>query len=139
MVKYQLNKHIIDNTFFKFILVGIINTIVGSSIMFVMYNLLGFSYWISSSANYIIGSIISYYLNKKYTFQNKEKGFQPIIKFSLNILICYSISYGIAKPIIYMLFSNKTLTAKDNLAMIAGMCIFVIINYLGQKFFAFKN
>lgn len=52
---------LIDKTTFKFIFVGIINTLVGTSVMFVAYNLLHFSYWISSASNYIIGSIVSFF------------------------------------------------------------------------------
>ena len=48
--------------------------------MFGLYNLAGLhtwgdtGYWISSAANYIIGSIVSFFLNKHFTFRNQEKG-----------------------------------------------------------------
>ena len=89
---------LIDKTTIKFILVGIVNTLVGTGVMFLMYNLLHASYWISSASNYIIGSIVSYVLNKYFTFQNNEKSFAMIIKFVINISICYLAAYGVAKP-----------------------------------------
>ena len=52
----------------SFGVVGLINTVVGTVVMFSMYNCLGFGYWISTAANYIVGSIWSYLLNKKFTF-----------------------------------------------------------------------
>ena len=55
---------IIDEKLFKFLLVGVINTIVGAGIMFLLYNFFGFSYWISSVCNYIFGGILSFFLNK---------------------------------------------------------------------------
>ena len=64
---------LIDKTTIKFLLVGVINTIVGTSIMFLLYNVGHMNYWVSSAANYIVGSIVSYFLNKYFTFQNKEK------------------------------------------------------------------
>ncbi|MBQ5475277.1 MAG: GtrA family protein [Lachnospiraceae bacterium] len=66
-----------DKTFIKFVMVGFINTIVGTTIMFVFYNFFYLSYWVSSASNY--------------------------------------------------------------LAMLLGMCLFIVFNYLGQRFFAFKN
>ena len=57
----------------RFIIVGVINTVIGTTIMFGMYNLLGINYWISTASNYILVSILSYYLNKHFTFKNKEK------------------------------------------------------------------
>ena len=64
-------KKLFDITFWKFILVGVINTLVGTAVMFGCYNLLHLSYWVSSAANYIVGSVVSYFLNKNFTFQNK--------------------------------------------------------------------
>ena len=52
----------IDKTTVKFVIVGIINTIVGTSVMFLLYNFAGVNYWISSASNYIVGSIVSYVL-----------------------------------------------------------------------------
>ena len=66
-------KNILDITFWKFVLVGIVNTLVGTGVMFAAYNLLHLSYWLSSASNYVVGSVVSYFLNKYFTFQNKEK------------------------------------------------------------------
>ena len=61
-----LSKFGIDKELFKFILVGIANTLFGTAIMFGMYNLLGCNYYVSSACNYIFGSILSYFLNKYF-------------------------------------------------------------------------
>lgn len=93
-------QQLLDLTFWKFVLVGIINTVVGTTVMFVAYNALHFSYWVSSASNYIIGSIVSYFLNKYFTFQNKEKSAKQIAMFITNITICYLLAYGLAKPVV---------------------------------------
>lgn len=130
---------IIDKTTLKFIIVGIINTLVGTGVMFFMYNIVHTSYWISSMANYIIGSIVSYFLNKYFTFQSNEKSFKEIIYFVINISICYLISYGIAKPLVYYILNDISRNLQDNIAMLVGMCLFVVLNYFGQRFFVFKE
>lgn len=129
----------LDITFVKFILVGMVNTIVGTAVMFVAYNVFHLSYWISSAANYIIGSLCSYFLNKYFTFQNKEKSPMIIFKFILNITVCYLIAYGGAKKLILYLLSGFSKQWQDNIAMVCGMGLFVILNYFGQRFFAFKK
>lgn len=130
---------IIDRTTVKFLFVGVINTIVGTGTMFLAYNLLGFSYWISSAANYIVGSLVSYVLNKYFTFQNKEKSIKIVLKFIINITVCYLIAYGIAKPLVRMILQNQSKNIQENGAMLVGMCMFVVLNYLGQRYFAFKK
>ena len=62
-------KNILDITFWKFVLVGIVNTLVGTAVMFAAFNVLLLSYWISSASNYVVGSIVSYFLNLYFTFQ----------------------------------------------------------------------
>ena len=137
MVEKIKNKF--DITFFKFILVGIINTVVGTAVMFIAYNVFHLSYWVSSAANYVVGSVCSYFLNKYFTFQNKEKSPIILLKFVVNITVCYLIAYGGAKKLILLLLSGFSKKWQDNVAMVCGMGLFVILNYFGQRFFAFKK
>ena len=135
----KLKIPMIDKTFIKFVIVGVANTIFGTAVMFGFYNILHCNYWVSSAANYIFGSILSYFLNKYFTFKNTTKGIKPIIRFIINISVCYLLAYGIAKPLVGAVLSSASQTIKENVAMLAGMGIFVILNYFGQRFFAFKE
>lgn len=128
---------VIDRIFWKFILVGIVNTIVGTGVMFVFYNVFHFNYWISTMSNYIVGSMVSYFLNRVFTFQNKEKTIKTLFKFTINISFCYFIAYGVAKPLTRYVMSSSSTKVQENIAMLVGMCIFVLLNYCGQRFFVF--
>src|SRR5690606_435775 len=132
-------KSLFDEKLWKFILVGIINTIVGTAIMFGLYNFTGATYWFASAANYILTSILSYFLNKHFTFQNKDKSIWVSLRFVINIAVCYGLAYGIAKPLTLIMLKNYSLTVQENIAMMVGMVLFTGFNYLGQRFFAFKN
>lgn len=129
----------IDVTTIKFLMVGVINTLVGTGLMFILYNVFSVNYWISSASNYIVGSIVSYFLNKYFTFQNKEKSWRQILSFVVNITICYLIAYGAAKPAVSWIFSGFNEKIQGNLSMLAGMCLFVVLNYLGQRLFVFRK
>jgi len=132
-------KKVIDFVTVKFLIVGVINTLVGATVMFVAYNFFHLNYWISSAANYIVGSVVSFFLNKYFTFQNSDRSFMVVVRFVLNIVVCYLIAYGIARPLMRALLQNTTLSIQENVAMLAGMCIFTVLNYLGQRYFAFKS
>lgn len=132
-------KKFFDITMLKFIIVGIANTAFGMGIMFLFYNLFHFNYWVSSASNYIFGSILSYFLNKYFTFQNKSKDKRIIFRFVINITICYIVAYGVAQPVIKILFNTFPKGTQDNIAMLAGTVFFVGLNYLGQRFWAFKK
>ena len=122
----------------RFLIVGVVNTIFGTTVMFSLYNLAGCSYWISSAANYILGSILSFFLNKYFTFQNRERSWGQVVRFTVNIAACYLVAYGVAKPAVRMLLSGQSVSIQENAAMLAGMCLFTGLNYFGQRLFAFR-
>lgn len=136
-VKKLLNKFF-DRTFWKFILVGVVNTLFGTGIMFVFYNVFNFNYWISSASNYFFGSILSYILNRMFTFRNTDTTSKTLPRFVINITLCYLLAYGMAKPLVINILSDFTKTIQENIAMMVGMCLFVGLNYIGQRFFVFN-
>lgn len=128
-----------DIKLLKFLAVGVANTVVGMGIMFGLYNLAGCSYWVSSAANYVVGSILSYLLNKTFTFQNKDHSGRTILRFVLNIAVCYLLAYGLAKPAILWTLRGFSPKVQDNVAMLVGTCLFTGFNYIGQRFYTFKE
>ena len=130
---------IFDKTFLKFIAVGIINTLFGMAIMFYCYNILDLGHWFSSAMNYLFGGILSYFLNKKYTFEVKETSQKAIIRFAINLTVCYLIAYGVAQPLALYLFQGAGEKLQGNIALGIGMGLFVLLNYVGQRFWAFKQ
>ena len=140
-VKNQIKKicKCFDITTIKFILVGIVNTIVGTGVMFFLYNFCSVNYWIASASNYIVGSIVSYFLNKYFTFKNTERSTRQIVKFIINIPVCYFIAYGVARPVVVTLLPGAREKAGGNIAMLVGMSLFVILNYFGQRFYVFRK
>ena len=125
----------LDIRFLKFMVVGVINTVVGTAVMFIMYNVFHQSYWISSASNYVVGSILSYFLNKYFTFESKKKSLSQVLKFVLNISLCYLVAYGIAKPAVTWMLQGQQGALRDNLAMVVGMVLFTLLNYMGQRAF----
>ena len=138
-IKENSVKKFMDLTTLKFLVVGVVNTLVGTGLMFVLYNIFSVNYWISSASNYIVGSIVSYFLNKYFTFQNKERSAKQVIRFIVNITLCYLIAYGLAKPAVSAVLSGMSEKVQGNCSMLVGMCLFVALNYLGQRFFVFKK
>ena len=132
-------KKIFDKTFIKFIIVGIINTLIGTAIMFGLYNLAGVSYWFSSAANYVLTSILSFILNKKFTFGHEGQVLQSGARFAANIAVCYLLAYGAAKPCALVLLAGTSRTLQENAAMLIGMCLFTGLNYIGQRLFVFRK
>lgn len=127
--------------FLTFLVVGVVNTLFGTAIMLVLYNVFGCSYWVSSFCDYFFGSILSYFLNKHFTFHYQGTDWRSIVKFALNIIVCYLIAYSLALPLTQAALESLQLSKPvvENVAMLVGTVLFMVINYLGQKFYAFKS
>lgn len=140
----RLINGLLDNSFMRFIIVGVLNTLIGTAAMLVCYDYLGMGYWLSSAMNYVVGSIFSYFANKYFTFKNKSQSKRDVIRFIVNIGLCYFFAYGIAKPLTNYLLVSVMNCDMDNqiitkISMFVGMGIFVVINYLGQRKFVFVS
>lgn len=125
----------------RFIIVGVLNTIIGTTTMLIAYNIFHLGYWIASALNYIVGSIFSYFANKYFTFKSEKKSVSEVIRFAINIVVCYFVSYSVAKPVMEMVLEDMNLSVSilEQLSMFFGMGIFIVLNYFGQKFFVFRK
>ena len=128
-----------DVKMWKFLLVGVLNTLVGDGLSFLLINVTDIGMFWATAVPTALASVMSYFLNKHFTFKNTEKGWKPVFRFALNIAVCYGLAYGIAVPLMRWALSAAAPAVQDNLAKLAGMCLFVGFNYLGQRLFAFKE
>lgn len=137
----QFLSRFFDIKFWKFLLVGVINTLVGSCLTFGLYNFTPLGYWASSAISYALSSIVSFILNRKFTFAHKGPAASTAVRFALNIAVCYVLAYSIAKPLVTVALSAAQLSVKlvENIALLAGMIIFTGFNYIGQRYFAFRS
>lgn len=128
-----------DVKLLKFLLVGVLNTLMGDGLSFLLINLTDLNMWLATALPTVIASVMSYFLNKYFTFKNTEKGWRPALRFALNIAVCYGLAYGIAIPLMQFALSTAEPTLRDNLSKLIGMCLFAGFNYLGQRLFAFRT
>ena len=74
-----------------------------------------------------------------FTFQSGDAAVKTLPRFIINISLCYLLAYGLAKPVVAYLLSTFATNIQENVAMLVGMCLFVGLNYIGQRFFVFRD
>ncbi len=131
----------IDHTFLKFLLVGVSNTLLSAAIMFLLYNLAGCSTTASSAAAFTAGALLSFFLNRCFTFRSEEGFWKSAVKFALNVAVLWAVSYlWMQKWLAALLLGGgMALVWADNLSMLLSMGFYTVLNYLGQRFFAFRK
>lgn len=120
-----------DNTIFKFLVVGVLNTLLSLVIIFGLKYFYSFSDVVANFNGYIAGLICSFILNKKWTFNHTGQVSITIFKFTLTFAIAY-----IANIIFVLLLIKSGVNAY--LSHLIAMPIYTVIFYIGSKFFVFK-
>lgn len=128
--------------FIRFLIVGIINTIVGLSTIFMLFNLLSINYWSSTLIGNIVGGVCSYFLNKRFTFKSSQPVRRSIFKFifvnMLAYLLAYSIGYFMIEFSKYAGIGQPS-KAIDNLSILLSSGLFTLLNYFGHKYITFRE
>lgn len=107
--------------------------------MFLLYNIVHCTYWVSSAFAYIVGGIFSFFLNKYFTFNNKMYIWRQGVKFTVTLAICYLIGYSIPKKIFEFIYTDMEVVVRENAALFTGMCLYTVLNYFIQRFWVFKK
>ena len=114
--------------FIKFCLVGVVNTTLSFGVFYVLSEILGFNYLLSSFIGYAVGIANSFVLNKRWTFGNQSKstpgqfaGFSAVNLFSL----------GVNLLVIFLAVEKHGLAKTYSQALAIGFS--TVVNYLGSR------
>jgi len=129
---------LIDKSIPKFLLVGVGNTLLSMVLMFLLE---GLGYWPSTAIAYVAGAVMSFFLNRHFTFHSEETLLRSAVKFAVNVAVCYVIAYALAQPIAGWVLGSTGIAPvwQERLTKLGGMALYTILNYLGQRFFAFQK
>lgn len=134
-------KQIVDKSLLPFLLIGAGNTVLSQGIMQGLMTV-GAGYWLSSAAAFIFTSILSYFLNRRFSFHSSRKISDTLWRFALNIAVCYFLAYSVARPLTRWILERllpETPLDPERAALLTGQVLFTGFNYFGQKFFAFRE
>lgn len=129
---------LIDKSIPKFLLVGVGNTLLSMVLMFLLE---GLGYWPSTAIAYAAGAVMSFFLNRKFTFQSDETLGRSAVKFAVNVAVCYVLAYALAQPAAGWVLGRTAIPAiwQERLTKLGGMALYTLLNYFGQRFFAFRR
>jgi len=118
--------------FLKYLLVGIINTIVGYVIIFSLM-FVAVPPEISNIIGYIMGVIVCYTLNKVYTFQSKDHPKREFPKFVLSLLTSYGLNF------LTLILCIHIFKVNPYISQIISGAVYTISGFVFLKYFAFRQ
>lgn len=118
--------------FAKFIVTGILSTIINFLIYFFSVNTIGFGTEFAALSGYIIGLLCSYLLGKKWVFSFNEIN-------SLQTATRFIIVYLMGLVLHTFITSYLALTVDYRIAWTIGISASTANNFFGSKYYAFRN
>lgn len=100
-------------------------------------------YWLSSGIMFLLTGILSFVLNRKFSFRSKAPLPQSAVRFAAVLVICYAVSFGLSDmvvpPLLDMLFAQPGNLWKTRISMLAAQVVYTLLNYALQRLWAFKE
>lgn len=129
----KIHRLIRSNTFIKFCLIGIVNAIVGFSIIFSLIYIFNVNYLISNLIGYMGGIATSFTLNKYVNFKSEGH-----IKFELPVFLAsFIIAYSMNTLVLYSMVD--VFHQSKPLGIVLASAVYTILFYLASRFIVFKK
>ena len=125
-------KRNIFKQFFKFSIVGILNTFIGLGTILILYNIYSVNYVLANVVGYILGLINSFIWNKKWTFKSKGPFSKEIIPFLITFIISYFAN------LVSVIFIVEVLKINPNISQVISMGIYTAVNFILNRKWTFS-
>lgn len=128
-------KKVIKSEKFRFLLVGIVNTLV-CYLIFAIMNLLGFGRILEILpilSGYFFSSLMAFYLYKRHVFKSRGKLLEEYFKF----IVVYLPSIFLNILLLPMIVRETNINAY--VAQGVLLVVLTVLSYVGHKFFTFKK
>jgi putative flippase GtrA len=121
------------NQFPRFLLVGVANTALGYAVIFACMYLARLSPELSNAAGYAVGFLVSYFLNRHFTFRSAQRRSTELVRFGIVFLIAYTANLAVLIVLV------RTLEVHAGLSQIIAGVIYIGTAYMLNKHYVFRS
>lgn len=116
--------------FVKYNLVGVVNTLVGFTIIFLLMYM-GFSATLSNMLGYAMGTVVSYILNSKYTFVSSSSKQAVMVKFFMALALAYALNFMVLQVLLT--------SVNPYLAQFGAAVVYTLSSFVMMKIYVFNS
>ncbi|MDG7001057.1 MAG: GtrA family protein [Nitrososphaerota archaeon] len=116
----------------KFIAVGVLNSMLGYSVIFGCMYLGKMAPGTSNVAGYAVGLTVSYILNRRYTFNSKKSRRAEITRFMAVFLIAYALNLLVLLAMIHRFKMNA------DISQILSGVVYIAAAFIMNKYYVFQ-
>ncbi|AIQ55093.1 GtrA family protein [Paenibacillus sp. FSL R7-0331] len=117
----------------KFLVVGVLNTLVGYGFFYICYTVAEWSYPLSLVISHIIGVVNSFLWNSKWTFNTAEIKLSRVLKFCLVYLVTLFLNLATLS------FFVEWVGVEVLIAQLLSLFITTAVSFFGHKYWSFNK
>jgi putative flippase GtrA len=117
----------------RFLMVGIANTALGYAIIFGCMYLARLSPEICNVAGYAVGFLVSYFLNRRFTFRSAQRRSTEFVRFGIVFLVAYSANLAVLIVLV------RTLEVDAGISQLIAGVIYIGTAYMLNKHYVFRS
>lgn len=117
--------------FLRFATVGVINTLIGYAVIFLCMYGLGQGPVLSNIVGYAVGLVISFVLNRSYTFRSKAAAGSQAVRFAMFFGVAYLVNLGV------LLWLTRHLGMGNGVSQVAAGAAYFVVFFILSKYFVF--
>lgn len=118
--------------FIRFCAVGVLNTLIGLAVIFGLMRFGGVQYVLANAAGYAVGTLLSFVLNRSWTFAHKGPILHSALQWALVIAVAYAANVSV------VVASHEHFGIDRYLSQAFGILAYTGLSFLGGRFYAFS-
>ena len=145
-------KKYFDKTLLIYMALGLVNFLVCTGVMLLVYNYGNTSQEIAFLVYYSLSSTVSLILNRFVTFRDQHPGVSWPWKFILCVIVCYILTKVFFKDVLDLVLLSPSVQFRllrllpnadivhleNNISLVSSSLAYCILNYFGQRYFVFR-
>ena len=124
---------VINRSFVRFALVGLANTVVGYGLIMLLHYGFGAGLVLANVCGYLTGALMSYALNRSFTFASDGPHAQTLPRFGIAVGVCFGLNLLVLK------FCISVLALPVAAAQALAMGTYTVAFYLISRYLVFRS
>lgn len=123
----------ISSTLARYLFVGVANTAVGYGVILILQLQLGMHPVVANALGYVVGMIMSYALNRRYTFRSQRGHTMGVPIFVVSAAICYLLNVAVLQ------FSINVVGLPAAISQALAICAYTFLFYIANRYVVFSK
>lgn len=116
----------------RFATVGVLNTLLGYAVIFLCMYVLGLGAVTSNVAGYAVGLLVSFVLNRTFTFRSTSAALPEALRFLVIFVLAYLANLGV------LVVLTRQLHVHEGLSQVLAGAVYFMLSFALSRYYVFK-